>query len=520
MPNTPNKPPKTASPCASEVSAVSDTEGPAPSEPSSTTRRTEEDAAASVSGEVPSRLVPTKERITFGLGGMTMFLGNVSIGATAQAFFTMLLGVSPALLSIALAVPRLWDAFTDPLMGRISDKFHSKFGRRRPFIFIGSLMMGLTFGLIWMVPAEWPGTSIMLWFIISSLIFYTCFTVFSVPFTSLSYEMTPDYTERTAIMGHATFWSKVAEFGYQWLIPLGLGLAGWGLVDNDITGIRTVMWSLGLIFMFGFGVMPAIFTKERYYAVNLREQASHETSPFWRSLGQTLKNKAFVVILGIALLQIIGGMFASTLDHYLLVYYMFDGDILTGSIWKGYLSSAYAVCGFISIPVMVFLSKRFGKRTSLRIVFWLVIINGVLRWFIYTPGNHPFIFADAIIGSLYWIAVGTVQPSMIADTCDADELKYGERREGMFSSIFGWITKCAIVLGIMAGGFSLSLVGFDAELGGSQSDSAFLGMRLFMVLGSIIPNLIALGLLSLYPITKEQAARTRLILETRRGKVV
>lgn len=459
------------------------------------------------------------EKIAVGLGGMTMFHGNATVKGTAMPFFNMLLGVNPALLGIALAIPRLWDAITDPVMGRISDHFHSKYGRRRPFIFGGAVLMGLSFGMIWMAPTTWSEGSIVTWFIITSLIFYTCFTIFAVPFTSLTYEMTPNYDERTAIMGHVTFWTKVSELTYQWLIPLGLAMAGWGLVANDIAGIRTVLWAVAFLMIMGFGIVPAIFAKERYYKVQQKEEKAAPGAGFWKSVGQTLKNRAFAVLIFLALLQILGGMFGSSMDFYLLVYYMFDGDVGEGSFWKGALSSAYAVCGFIGIPVILWLSKKTSKLVTLRIVYILVVFNGIVRWFVYTPGNHHFIFVDAIFGSLYWIAVGTIMQSMIADICDDDELKHHERREGMFSAVFGWVTKTAIALSFFASGIALVMLGFDAELGGAQSEGTFLGMRLTMVLGGMIPNFIALLLLQFYPITKDKALETRRQLEARRGAV-
>ena len=470
-------------------------------------------------GRQEVQVVPLREKILVGMGGMTMFHGNTTVKATAMPFFNMILGVNPALLGLALAIPRIWDALTDPIMGRISDRFHSKLGRRRPFIILGSILMGLSFGMIWMVPTTWSESGIMAWFLIGSLIFYTCFTVFAVPFTSLTYELTPNYNERTTVMGHVTLWTKVSEFTYQGLIPVAGMLVTWGIFGTQVDSIRAVMWGVAILMIMLFGLMPGLFGKERYYKARVKEENVHEVAGFWKTVGQTFSNKAFAVLITLTLLQIIAGFFGSTLDYYLLVYYMFDGDIVVGSLWKWYLSMSYAVCGFIGIPVMLWFSKRTSKLITLRTVYVLVIINGVIRWFVYNPGLHQFIFFDAIFGSLYWIAVGTVMQSMMADVCDDDELKHGDRREGMFAAVFGWVSKAAISASMLIGGVSLVMVGFDADLGGNQTESTFLGMRMVMVLGGMIPNAIALGLLTLYPITKARAEQTRRALEERRGTV-
>jgi GPH family glycoside/pentoside/hexuronide:cation symporter len=464
-------------------------------------------------------VVPFGEKAAVGAGGLPFWMGNVVVQSTAQPFYVMMLAVNPALLGIMVAIPRFWDALTDPIMGRISDRWRSKYGRRRPFIFLGAVLMAIFFGLIWMASPEWSEAMQLGWFLVTSLIFFTCYTIFAVPFTSLTFEMTPNYNERTTIMGYTTFASKVGEFVYQWFVPIAtLGVA-WGIFSTDIVGMRVVLWAVAVVMIGICGVIPAIFAKERYYKVQQKELKEHKKVGFWKAAGQTLKNKAFVVLITITLLQILAGIFSSSMDYYLLVYYMFDGDIAQGSFWKGLLSTGYAVGGFVGIPIIIWFAKRTSKLTALKTTYILTILNGVFRWFIYTPGNHMWIMIDPIFGSLYWIAVGTVKQSMMADVCDDDELKHGERREGMYGAVFGWITKTAISLSAFIGGVALVMVGFNAESGGEQGESTFLGMRLLMVLGSMLPNALALAILHLYPLTKEKAFETRRVLEERRGKV-
>lgn len=455
------------------------------------------------------------EKCAVGCGGLTTFLGNVSVKSTAVPFYQMMLGMNPALLGTLLAIPRLWDAVTDPIVGRISDKYHSQYGRRRPFIFLGAILMGLSFGAIWMVPQDWSETMMAAWFLITSLIFYTCFTIFGIPFLSLTFEMTPDYDERTSIMGYTTFWSKIGELAYQWVIPI----ASLSYFSSKIVGTQVACWGLAIIGMMFFGVLPAIFCKERYYKVNEKESTAKKGAGFWKTVGHTLKNKAFVVLLLLTFCQIIAGTLGSSLDYYLLVYYMFDGDIAEGSKWKAILSSGYAVVGFIGIPLILAWSKRTAKSTVLKGIYTLNIVNSISKWFIYQPGNHYFIFFDPLLGALYWIAIGTVKQAMMADVCDQDELEHGERREGMFGSVFGWITKTAVSLTFLISGLSLVLAGFDSKLGGDQPEGTFTIMRLAMVLGGVIPSILSLWLMKYYPISRETAEETRRILEERRGTV-
>ena len=152
--------------------------------------------------------VPWMEKIILGFGMLSSFFGYVAVNSLAFPVYNMILGVSPALIGVALLIPRLWDAFTDPLMGVISDNFHSRWGRRKPFIVIGSIFMGVSFGLLWMAPTEWSETLKIAYFIVFQIFFFTFFTIFYVPYTALTYEMTPDYNERTRVMSVTAFFKN------------------------------------------------------------------------------------------------------------------------------------------------------------------------------------------------------------------------------------------------------------------------------------------------------------------------
>ncbi len=451
-------------------------------------------------------------KIAAGMGGLAMFYGGVGVNSLAVPFYQMMMGVSPALLGLALALPRFWDAVTDPVMGYVSDNFHSRFGRRRPFVLAGAWLMGLSFGLIWMVPQEWGEIGKLLWFIGASLLFYTFLAIFAVPYTSLTYEMTPDYDERTRVMGYATFFSKLGEFTYQWVIP-ATGLA---IFASMVEGVRIIGWVIGIIGMGVLGSIPALFVKERYYKVREKETAR---IAFWRSFGQSLKSKPFLILLGLLLLQVFTGMLGASMDHYLLVYYMFDGDIIQGSLWKGVLSSCYAVVGFASIPVISWACRRFDKSRVLVCIYMLTCLGGLARWFIFTPGNHFWVVLDPLFNSYYWIATGMIIPSMIADICDEDELGYGLRREGIFSSVYSWVMKTATSFAFFGTGLALVWAGFNSESAGAQGEDTFLFMRMCMAGGNIVPSLLAIVLVFFYPIDRRRAAETRARLESLRGSV-
>ncbi len=463
----------------------------------------------------PQKDLSVKNKLTIGMGGLSVFLGNNSVNALAMPFYNMLLGVPTAMLGMALSIPRIWDAFTDPLMGAISDNYHSKYGRRRPFILLGALLMGLTFGSIWMVPQDWGNEAKIAWFIVTNLLFYTSFTIFSVPYISLTYEASSDYDQRTSVQGYVTFFSKVGELLYQAVIPLSTLLMTYSFASSKTQGIQLVTWVYAVVGMGIAGSIPAIFSREREMVVKPKAEKKER---FWKQAATTLKNKPFAMICCLSVMTMFAGMFASCMDYYLLVYYMFEGDLQVGSEYKLWVTIGYAVMGFAGIPFIVWLTKVTTKVQALQFVYILMIINAILRWFIYQPGNTWQILLDPLTGGLFWIGVGTVMQSMIADICDNDELSSGERREGMFGAIFGWATKLAISLSWAFAGVLLEGLGFQADLEAAQSAETFMGMRLSMVCGAAAPAILCLVLMRFYPITKEKMEETRKTLEARRAK--
>jgi GPH family glycoside/pentoside/hexuronide:cation symporter len=470
------------------------------------------------SAEKKSGKLSFREKFSVGTGGLPIFLGNNSVNALAMPFYNMILGVPTAMLGFALMIPRIWDAFTDPFMGSFSDNFRSKFGRRRPFILLGAILMGLTFGSIWMVPTEWGNHAKVAWFIVTNLLFYTSFTIFSVPFISLTYEMSPDYDERTSIQGFVTFWSKTGELLYQAVIPLATMVVTYKFASSQVQGIQIVTGIYAALGMAVLGSIPAIFGKERYYELNIREQKGKK-EPFWKTAGIAFQNKPFAILCGLSICTMFAGMFASCMDYYLLVYYMFEGNVADGSFWKLIVTIGYATMGFVGIPIIVTLCKKTTKIQALQFVYGLMILNAVLRWFIYQPGNQFWIWLDPLTGGLFWIGIGTVMQAMIADVCDDDELRRGHRNEGMFGALFGLATKLAIAIAWAFAGILLGMIGFDAVLEANQTAGTFMGMRLSMCIGAAVPALVCFIVMKFYPLTKEKAEANRKKLEEIRGEV-
>jgi len=481
---------------------------------------------------LPQDRVPFREKLALGVGGFTSLFGYIGINTVARTVYVMILGVNAAWVGMALFIPRMWDAFSDPFMGKISDNFHSRWGRRRPFIVAGALSMGIVFGLTWMVPEDWSQPAKLIYFIAMQLVFFTCYTVFSVPYNALTYEMTPDYNERNRVMAYNAFFHKAGELLYEWMIPLAsifsIAYFSTKLPEGqnvELNGIRIVTWIVGLGVMGAIGMIPGLFVRERFH-----EKTEHqEKVKLLQSCKEAFSSKPFLILVSIIILNVLSGVLAMNMDHFVMTYYMAGGDIALGSIWKGLLSSGYAAVGFISIPVITLLAEVFGKKGVLYFVYGLTVFGGIMKWFIFRPGHpiyhigpiaiDPIILIDPLLCGPMWVAVKIMLASMMADICDDDELRYGKRREGMFGAVFSWLEKTAWSLSAFGAGLALWLSGYNSELGGNQTPQTFTTMRLFLAGAPAITAIFAIVALKFYPITAESAAETRRKLEQRRGAI-
>lgn len=453
--------------------------------------------------------VGLSEKVALGAGYLAKFYGDNGVKSLAIPFYQMVLKVDPGVLGLVLAIPRLWDAFTDPIVGVFSDNCRSRFGRRKPIIVLGAILQAVAFGAIWMVPAGLSETATITYLVATLLVFYTCFSIFSVPLMSLTYEMTADYQERTRVSAFGGFFNKIGELTYSWVF-WAANLAIFGSVMH---GMRTVGWTVGICVMGLAGVVPGLIVRERHFH-QATKQKKVRLVPACQA---AFRNRAFLVLIGFTICQVLAGMLSSNIDYYLLVYHMNAGDIVEGSKWKAVLSTGFAVVGIAAIYPVNWLANHLGKRTTLFLIFGLNLVGGVAKWFIFTPGNPWKILIDPVLCGPAWTAVNILQYSMLADVCDDDENRHGLRREGLLGSLFSWVQKTGYALAFFGAGLALNFVGFNAALGGAQTSGTILGLRL-MLAGSItVWSILAIGLLFFYPLSKARAYEIRDELEKRRG---
>jgi GPH family glycoside/pentoside/hexuronide:cation symporter len=473
----------------------------------------------------PADRLPVHQKVVYGLGA---FVNNLLAAASGGMMIVLNLGLgmNPALVGLLGALPRLTDAMTDPIMGYISDNTRTRWGRRRPYIFAGAILAGLTFAVLWHLP-EGRSESFYFWyFLIGSIIFYLAYTVFATPWVALGYELTPDYHERTRLMGVQNFMGQLAYVVAPWFL---LFMQNEKIFDDMVDGAAGLAVIVAIVVAV-VGVMPALFLRERFCEVAAAETREHRLATvgsavlrnlagFFRGFGVTIRSKPFLKLCLATFLVFNGFMMVSSFQFYVIIYYVFGGDTVRGAEFAGWAGTVQSIATFGVIALVTVVGTRLGKKRTFYLAIGVSMLGYALKWFCYNPDIPWLVILPAPLLAFGLGGLFTILPSMIADVVDLDELQTHERREGMYGSIFWWVVKLGMAAALAAGGFLLNATGFDVALQGNQAPQTITLMRLFDAFLPFLASAVAIWAIATFSITEERAHEVRQQLEARRGKV-
>ncbi len=684
----------------------------------------------------PRDRVSFPHKIAYGIGGFVNNLLASAIGGMA-IILTLALGVSPALVGLLGLFPRIFDAITDPLVGFISDNTKSRWGRRRPFIFVGAIFTGIVFALLWQIPApaqfrlklvdygadgvysgvhavreeteavgvaqaipgrmgnarrmddvehevtitpptlvtgQWVGIDVPLarfdqlttrdnlaqilisgdlenvyvdniylyragddgeapeaaaptdvqvatapataaptptvpaddvislfsdayenvpvqyfstdwdrsdvedavaggdpvkryynlrfagidfgeqtvdaaemthvhldiwtpdetpegrsdmyyfWhFLIGSLIFFLGYTVFATPWVALGYELTPDYNERTRLMGVQNFISNFAFIVAPWFLVI-MTNPDW--FRNQIDGAKFLALMI-CIATIALGVLPAVFLRERVAPAPTAAAESKglgaNVTEFLSGLLKTVRSGPFLLLCLATFLIFNSFIMISSFQIFVFIYHISEGSQVDGAWLAGIVGTVGIVAGFGAIVVVTWLGTRIGKRRAFFVSTAISMLGYALKWFCYRPEYPMLALVPAPFLAFGLSGLFTLMGSMIADVVDLDELRNmdssgrSQRREGMFGSIYWWVVKVGQAVALGLGGYLLVATGFDIDLGGNQAADTLVMMRAFDAFIPLVASGVAIYAIAKFPITEEMARRTREELERRRG---
>ncbi len=474
----------------------------------------------------PEDRIPFFQKVIFGAGA---FVNNILAYAMGGMVIVLNLGLgmNPALVGLLGALPRLTDAITDPLMGYISDNTRTRWGRRRPYIFCGAIAVAIVFALLWQLPGGMSEAFYFWWFLIGSIIFYLAYTMFATPWVALGYELTPDYHERTRLMGVQNIIGNLAYMiGPYFLAIMNSKL----LFDNMVDGAAGLAIVIAVC-VAAIGVLPAILLRERFVAaaaveseetgakVSAAAAAMRAAGEFFSGFAASLKFKPFLKLCAATFLVFNGFMLIAAFQTYVIIYFVFGGDTDQGAVFAGHAGALGAFSTLFIVALITWLCPKFGKRRAFYVTTGISMFGYLLKWVCYTPEHPWLLLIPAPFIAFGFAGLFTLMPAMVADVVDADELETHERREGMYGSIFWWVVKLGMAAALAAGGFLLNFTGFDVTLGGDQAEQTIYMMRIYDIFVPILASGIAIWAIASYTITEEKAHDVRMQLEARRGAV-
>lgn len=461
--------------------------------------------------------VPFGQKVAFGLG----MLANQMFPAALGIFMVVLvqdMGFPTWMWGILFFLPRAYDAVLDPIMGFISDNTRSKWGRRRQYVFIGAIMLGIGFVMMWQLHRESGLSYNFLYFLFWSLVFFTGLTVFSIPYVAMGYEMSDDFHERTSIMAVAQWigqwawviapWFWVVMYDPQWF-------------PNADTATRTLSVWVGVACML-LAMVPALFLPSRSTVgdthlipltlANVGRGFTELLHGFKEAFGCVPFRKLCVATF------LIFNAFntVAAFSFFIVVYHLFNGDTAAAGIWPTLFGSVGAlVTTFAVIPIVAWMSKRTGKKTAFMLSQGISILGYVLLYILMVPGK-PYMFMFALpffsfgIGGLF-----TLMMSMTADVCDLDELATGKRREGIFGAIYWWMVKLGFAVAGLLSGAIMAFVAFTPGAA-AQPEGAVHGLRLFYSGVPIFGTLLAMWFMRDYDLDEKRAIEVHAELERRK----
>lgn len=421
------------------------------------------------------------------LGGNLFF---TAMGFWTLNFLTDTVGLAAAAAGTAVMAGKLWDAVTDPMMGFISDRTRSRWGRRRPWLLFGALPLALTMWWFFTNPHIENQFSLALWAAFALCLLNTAYTIVNIPYSALTPELTKDYHERSSLNGY--------RFGFA--------------VIGTILGAATVLplvdafkpdRSAGFSFMGAvLGALMAISTLVTFFSVKEPDH-SHEPVPtekFFPTFAAVFRNRPYVIVLLTYALHLTALNFVQGILVYYFKYIYRDEALTTLAM------VLLLVVAMLCIPVSVLVSKKIGKKRTYQISFAVLAVACLAIYaFGHTLGSGFFLAMMVFAG--IGIGFGYVAPwAMVPDAIEYDAVRTGNRKEGAFYGMWTFTSKVGTSLAIALTGGILALGGYAANLA-EQSPQAIGAIRL--VIGPIPAAVFiaALLLIDRYPIDEKEYAR-------------
>lgn len=438
-------------------------------------------------------------KVAYAIGDLAASMGPGTIVPFWYLFFlTDVAHLRPTLAGITILVGGIWDAVNDPLVGIISDRTRTRWGRRRPFLLFGAFPFAITFALLWYVPPIENQILLSLYFAFIYILFDTAFTFVSCPYVALTPELTLDHDERTSLTTYRMTVSIISGL---------LAAVGFSLILDAYTDKQAAFMYMGIF----SGIIFAPVILVTFFGTREREEFQTEPAlPPMESLKYVWQNREWRYTLGMRLLSWIPVDIASAVFAYYLIYW-----IKMEAMGASLVQAAILTSAALSLPLILWMARRWEKKVSFMVAIgsWAAVMTSIL----FVPqGAVTLAYVIAVLVGPGVAAAHVLPTAMGADTLDVDELNSHKRQEGIYSGFEVFVRKLATKLVLAGIGPVLAWSGY-VENAPQQSPQTLLAIRIMI---GIVPTVILLGGVIVawkYPLTRARHKEIQAELANRRA---
>ena len=435
--------------------------------------------------------LPLGLKVRYGLADLGFALITSAMQFFLLFYYTDVAGINPAIAGTALLVGKLtWDAINDPFFGYLSDRTRSRFGRRRIYMLLGALPLGLAAWIMFSLPTGLSGAAAFFAVLGTFFLVDTFHTMTTTPYYALTPELTRDYSERASLTSIRNMFSV---FGYILGAAITTILAG--IFQGTGMNLQAAWSATGAV----FGIIAVITTLVTTLTIREDPAETGEPSklPPVKAMLIPFKNRPFIVLMIAFILSSFSFTVLTALVPYFIQYQLGMGDQVSFVLLVMLL-----MIGIFLIPAKK-ISDRINKGPAYALGLGIASV-AVISSFFMPPGPSFLIYVIAAVAGMGFSAQWVFPWSMLPDVVEYDEKMTGERREGVYYGLWAFLTKFTSALGVAVSGWALDLFGYVPNV--AQTTQALFGIRLFFAIVPAVVILISLPLLIRYPITRASHA--------------
>lgn len=469
-----------------------------------------------------NRKVPLRTKLAFSSGALQEATVSAA-GFTTMIFYNQILGVSPSLCGIAFLIASIIDGISDPLVGAVSDRFDSRWGRRHPFMFVSAFPLGISFYLLYQPMDGLGETGLFVWFVVCLVVMRLSTTFYNIPHDALGAELTDDYHERTSIFGYNSVIGGGVSVGMALFVLIVLFPTTEGYDNGLLNESRySVLAVAGALIVVGAILLCTLGTKDQIPYLHRAQLEKISYKAYFAELLQLITNRSYISVCVSWLTIAVGIGILGIVSTYTYIYAY---ELST---------EAMSIAGFaklpgilIALPLATLLTRWIDKKpTAIVTCLASAILIGlphILRMMGWFPGNDsPYLlwllFGPMFLGFMIMPVTAIVVDSQLVDITDDHEYRTGRRAEGIVFSIRTLAIKATGGFGGMLGGFGLEFINFPRDASVSQLALETVNGLLWMN-GPVYIAVYGVGALfmAMYALSQDRHQEILSVLEERRA---